>query len=89
MAGGWPWTSDAANWDHDTGDIEVCTRSRAMKTKLRKLGLKPIRDGVADYATFRAHEDRLRLSLRKPKNMSLAAKKAVASRLTRARKRTQ
>ena len=43
----------AVNWDHDTGEIVISTRKRSVISKLKKLGLKPDRDGGPHgYSTF-------------------------------------
>jgi hypothetical protein len=81
-------TETAINWDHDTGIITVCTRKKAIVSKLRKLGLVPIRDDVAGYTTFRAKESQLKVGLRGPRKMSEDQRKAAGDRLRKSRKAT-
>ena len=76
------------NWDHETGVIHVCTRKRSIVSKLRKLGLERIRDGVFGYTTFRAKEAQLKVSFRGPRQMTDKQRKEAGARLRKARKLT-
>lgn len=78
-------TETAINWDHDSGEIYICTRKKAIVTKLTNLGFKPIRSEVHGYTTFKVKDKLLKLSFRAPKKMSAAQKKAAGDRLKKAR----
>ena len=50
------------NWDHETGEIVISTRRRAVESKLRRLGLVPTtNEGPNGYVTFRTTQDCLRV----------------------------
>jgi len=75
----------AVNWDHDAGMVSVSTRRKAVISKLRKLGLEPIREEIGGYTTFEASDTRLKISFRGPKNLSDEQRKAAGERLKKAR----
>lgn len=58
------------SWDHDTGDIIIDTRRKAIENKLRKFGFKPIRSEVNGYTSFSVNEKDLIVSFRKRKRLS-------------------
>lgn len=76
----------AINWDHDTGEIYLCTRRKSVANKLSKMGFKAIRSEVHGYTTFKVQDTELKISLRKPMKQSAAQKKARAKTLAAARK---
>ena len=74
------------NWDHDTGEIVVSTRRNSIKSKLLKIGLRPVRDEANGYTTFKASEKDLKLSFRAPKKLSDEQRRAIGRRLAKNRK---
>jgi len=79
-------TETGITWDHDTGEIFISTRRRAVESKLKKLGLKPDREDVGGYTTFLTHEDCISIGFRAKRKLSPEQRARVGARLEKARK---